>query len=123
MGWLWCARPYNEIPLWASEMLTGRQTAPGFSCKQKSLEGGLQNAGHDLERVGGCALQPEGKPGGPEVAPALRAGTKISRELPWSLGLACIWCKMCVFGGGAGSGTRGLMESVRRSTTELCPQR
>lgn len=54
---------------------------------QKSFEGGLQNAGHDLERVHGCALQPEGKPGGLEVAPALRAGTKIAESCcgPWVL--------------------------------------
>lgn len=47
---------------------------------------------------------------------------KDGRELPWSLGLACIWCKACVFGDGAGSGTGVLVKCVRRSTTELRPQ-
>lgn len=52
---------------------------------QKAFERGVQNAAHDLERVRGCALQPEGKLGSLEVAPALRAGTKMAESCrgPW----------------------------------------
>lgn len=74
---------------------------------QKSFEGGLQNAARDLERVRGCALQPEGKPGGPEVAPALRAGTKMAESCrgPWVLlayGVRCVYLVM-VLGVGPGA--------------------
>lgn len=53
---------------------------------QKAFERGVQNAARDLERGRGCALQPEGKLGSLEVAPALRAGTKIAESCcrgPW----------------------------------------
>lgn len=83
-------------------MLTGRSAALGFSHMQKPFESGLPNTGRDIGRVDGCALPPEGKQGGPEVVPALRAGKEIAERCcdSWvSLvyGVRCMYLCACIW--------------------------
>lgn len=99
MGWLWCERPYNEIPPWASEMLTGRHAALGFSPMPKPFESDLPYGGH-VRRVDGCVFQPKEKQGGPEVVPApswhkSRRGLLLPGSCLY-VAMACVYVRMCL---------------------------